>query len=448
MNAVEMKAQHRELLKQTAIFEAVPDDMLDRIIDMSSVETYSEGDVIYRVGEPAKDVYVVVDGQVEHALGPSAEAAVLVKFVQRGDIIGWAALLKSQQRRLAQTTARGPTRLLRIDGKKLLEVLSEEPEVAEDALARCANMVVDDFTLPSWLAQVQEVPRATDAAATAKLTGLTLTMYRSARWFASPKPYLMLIGFAIFFGAWFLASDIIGFWRFDNLPGPWEVLQEWFSPDPIYGLSIYTPEYYQHIWVSVRRILIAFAIATGLGVPVGLLLGWSSKFRGYVFPLFETLRPIPILAWVPLAIIMFTGLESPVIFLTTLASFYATALNTMLGVESIDDSYPRAASCLGASKWQVFRYIVIPGALPFIFTGLQISVGVAWFSLVAAEMVSGEFGLGYVINTSYTMVRYPTIVIGMVTLGVVGYVTSALVRIVGDQLMQWRVRELALGGQR
>jgi len=143
---------------------------------------------------------------------------------------------------------------------------------------------------------------------------------------------------------------------------------------------------------------------------------------------------------------MFTGLETPVIFLVFLASFYATALNTMLGVESIDESYFRASFCLGASRWQVFRHVVMPGAMPYIFTGLQISMGVAWFSLVAAEMVSGEYGLGYLINNSYTTVRYPTIIIGMATLGAVGYVTSALVRLAGDYLMQWRVRELALGG--
>ena len=119
----------------------------------------------------------------------------------------------------------------------------------------------------------------------------------------------------------------------------------------------------------------------------------------------------------------------------------------MLGVQSIDESYSRAAYCLGASHRQVFRHIVIPGAMPFIFTGLQISIGVAWFSLVAAEMVSGQYGLGYVINTSYTMVRYPTIIIGMITLGVIGYATSAMVRMLGDHLMQWRVRELALGEQ-
>jgi ABC-type nitrate/sulfonate/bicarbonate transport system permease component len=116
----------------------------------------------------------------------------------------------------------------------------------------------------------------------------------------------------------------------------------------------------------------------------------------------------------------------------------------MLGVESIDESYFRAAQCLGANDRQVFIHVVVPGAMPFIFTGLQISIGVCWFSLVAAEMVSGQYGLGYVINNSYTNVRYPTIIIGMVTLGFVGYITSALVRMVGNRLMQWRMREIAM----
>lgn len=270
-------------------------------------------------------------------------------------------------------------------------------------------------------------------------------LYRISKWLRSSTPYLMLVGFTLFIGSWFLLSDVIKLWRFGNIPGPRQVLVEWFNPNPVYGLSVYTPEYYTHIWMSMRRVLIAFVIATGLGVPFGLFLGWSKTFREFTFPVFETLRPIPVLAWVPLAIVMFKGDETPVIFLTTLASFYATALNTMLGVQSIDESYPRAAACLGASKWQIFRHIIVPGALPFVFTGLQISVGVAWFSLVAAEMVSGEYGLGYVINTSYTTVRYPTIIIGMISVGIVGYASSALVRMAGDYLMQWRVRELALG---
>src|SRR5947209_20337404 len=121
--------------------------------------------------------------------------------------------------------------------------------------------------------------------------------------------------------------------------------------------------------MSLRRWLYAFVISTGLGVPFGLFLGWSKNFREFTFPVFETLRPIPVLAWVPLAIVMFKGDETPVIFLTTLASFYATALNTMLGVQSIDPSYPRAAPCRGASRCQVFRHIIVPGARPLTSPG-------------------------------------------------------------------------------
>ena len=154
------------------------------------------------------------------------------------------------------------------------------------------------------------------------------------------------------------------------------------------------PNITPHIWSSCRRIFIAFAIATGVGVPLGLFMGWSKVFREYTFPILELLRPIPILAWVPLAILMFAGFETPVIFLATLASLFVTTLNTLLGVDSIDEEYFRAAGCLGSSKWQIFKNVVVPGALPFIFTGLQISIGVAWFSLVAAEMVSGDYGLG------------------------------------------------------
>lgn len=447
------RGQIIDLLKSTVPFEPIPDELLAKIADIASFVEVSKDEVVYQVGEPARELYVVASGQIEHKLGPGTEATVLVKVAGRGDVIGWAAVLKGRSRRLAKTTAVQDSTLLKIEGDRLMEVLSEDPEVAQDVLSRYAKMIIEDFTVPSWLAQIQDLPQS-NAGGTGRglqsvtnITGLSLFMFRISKWLQSPTPYLMLVGFALFFGTWFFLSEVIFFWRFDNLPGPREILVEWFNPDPIYGLSFYTPEYYTHIWMSVRRVAIAFAIATGLGVPVGLFLGWSKGFREFVFPVFETLRPIPVLAWVPLAIVMFVGTETPVIFLATLASFYATALNTMLGVESIDESYPRAAACLGATKWQIFRHIVVPGALPYVFTGLQISVGVSWFSLVAAEMVSGEFGLGYVINTSYTMVRYPTIVIGMITLGIVGYVTSAMVRIAGDYLMQWRVRELALGGR-
>jgi sulfonate transport system permease protein len=430
------------VLKKTMPFQVVSDDVLRRIGRLARIETYEPGEQIYNVGDKSDDIYIMVSGKVEHALGLGSGARTLNQPMISGDVFGWAALLKDQPGRLAKTTCLEHADVIRIGGRELIKLFESDPATGDVVMSRFATMITRDFTLPEELAQVLKIPKHGEEAPP---TGLALTMYRLALWLKSPSPYLMVVGFALFLAFWYLGVEVWQLPRFKEMPGITVVVKEWLSQDPTYGLSIYTPEYYDHIWVSVRRVGIAFLLATGLGVPLGLFLGWSKSFREYVFPLFEMLRPIPILAWVPLAILMFSGSETPVIYLTFLASFFSTALNTMLGVESIDESYTRAAYCLGANRWQVFRHVILPGAMPFIFTGLQISIGVAWFSLVAAEMVSGQYGLGYVINTSYTMVRYPTIVIGMVTLGAVGYITSAMVRMVGDQMMQWRVRELALG---
>ena len=277
-------------------------------------------------------------------------------------------------------------------------------------------------------------------------SGLHYFLHKSRKALKTPMPYLAFIGIGIWLLSYFLLNEL---WRvspFYKIPGPVEVVTEWLNKDPIWGTSLFTQDYYINIWVSCRRILIAFAIATGLGVPLGLFMGWSKKFKDYTFPILETLRPIPILAWVPLAIVMFAGFETPIIYLATLASFFVTALNTMLGVESIDESYFRAAGCLGSKKHHVFLNVVVPGALPFIFTGLQISIGVAWFSLVAAEMISGDYGLGYMIMDSFMVNKYTTMVMAMLTLGFVGWITSAMVRAAGNRMMQWRERALGQGG--
>ncbi len=239
---------------------------------------------------------------------------------------------------------------------------------------------------------------------------------------------------------WFLLSECFKIPYFEKLPGPLESLKEWTSPHPTYGLSLFTQDYYFHILISVYRVLTAFFLASMLGIPIGLFMGWNRRFKDYTFPLMETFRPIPTLAWVPLAILMWANREVSIIFLTFIGSFFATILNTLLGVESIDEAYFRAAQCLGAKPKHILKRIIIPGALPFIFTGLQISMGFAWFSLVAAEMVAGEYGLGYLIWNSYTLSQFPNIIIGMVTLGCVGGVSSVLIRKVGNRLMRWKVR--------
>ena len=438
------------VLKRAMPFQTVPPAMLQEIVKLAKLRSYARGDLVYDFDEAADDIYIVDSGSVNHALRGEKDGEILEKVMRSGDVFGWAAVLTGRSVRMARTVCLERTEVIRINGEALMALIKQSPASGDVVMSRFATMITREFAAaPSVVARVPHFG-AGDAAAAQGSGGsdnLARTLYRISEWLKSPQPYMMLAGYAIVLGFWYFTVEVWKLPRFRDMPGLTTVFTELFSPNPVYGLSVYTPEYYDHILVSVRRVAIAFFLATGLGVPLGLFLGWSKTFREYVFPLFETLRPIPILAWVPLAILMFSGTETPVIFLTFLASFFATALNTMLGVESIDESYSRAASCLGASKWQVFREVIVPGSMPYIFTGLQISVGVAWFSLVAGEMVSGEFGLGYVINTSYTMVKYPTIVIGMITLGAVGYATSAMVRVAGDMMMQWRVRELALGGR-
>ena len=270
-----------------------------------------------------------------------------------------------------------------------------------------------------------------------------ITLFSLKQWLKSAAPYLSLLGIMGFVVIWYLTTERLKLPWFKKLPGPMTVFTEWFSQDPAYGISVYSPEYYVHIFKSIWRVVQAFFLATFLGVPIGLFMGWKKTFKDYTFPLLETLRPIPMLAWVPLSILMWPGREASIIFLTFLGSFFATVLNTLLGVESIDEAYFRAASCLGAKPRHIFFKVILPGSLPFIFTGLQISMGFAWFSLVAGEMLAGEYGLGYLIWNSFIMVQYPVIVIAMVTLGVIGWLSSALIRVVGDRLMQWKVREIA-----
>ena len=286
--------------------------------------------------------------------------------------------------------------------------------------------------------------RAPGAAAHGGVSGPGFALARLRHSLKQSTPYVGLVGVVGFVALWYLLTELFALPRFNKLPGPVEVWREFTSRNPTYGTSLFTPDYYKHILWSVWRVAQAFFWATALGVPLGLFMGWKKAFRDYTFPILELLRPIPVLAWVPVAILIFsgfTGREAPIIFLAFLAAFFATTLNTLLGVESIDESYFRAARCLGSKPRHIFFRIVLPGALPFIFTGLQIGVGVAWFSLVAAEMVSGEYGLGFLIWDSYVLSQFPVIVIAMVTLGVIGYLFSALIRAVGRQLMRWTAQD-------
>ncbi len=262
---------------------------------------------------------------------------------------------------------------------------------------------------------------------------------------SSRKFWFMWIGYIGALVAWYGCVTWLPFAAFNRLPDPVEVVREWFSPNPVYGFSLFTHDYYLHILYSTYRATVSFLLAVLLGVPLGIFMGWKPAIHDYASALLGILRPIPPLAWVPLAILIFPGDEPSVIYVTFLVAFFATVLNTLLGVQSIDPDYFRAAACLGATPRDILRDIILPGALPFIFTGLQIAMGAAWFSLVAGEMIAAQYGLGFVIWESYNLIQYPTIVIAMATLGIVGYISSALIRVVGNYLMRWRETSFGLG---
>ncbi len=266
---------------------------------------------------------------------------------------------------------------------------------------------------------------------------------RLRRSLRNSRVYQGVLGVGVFFLIWYLLVDVFGVWRFAEMPKLVVGVKEWVSRDPVFGVSLFTAEYYKHIWASIFRVLVAFLAATFSGIAIGILMGWRRIFFGLTFPILEILRPIPILAWIPLAIILLPGRELPIIALTFLAAFFVTILNTLLGVRAIDKVYFRAAESLGFSQWQILWHVIVPGALPYIFVGLQIAMGACWFSLVAAEILSGSAGLGYKVWETYYYVQFPTMVSTMATLGFFGYISSALVRAAGNRLMRWRQELLA-----
>jgi NitT/TauT family transport system permease protein len=422
----------RGVITHALPFESLSPALLDQLAAGAEEISLPEGSVVYAAGSISDDIYFVQAGAIRLEPDVQVAGALPVQIVRPREAFGWTALA-SQAARRNRAVAVTAVILLRIPGRKFIALLGSGE--GQETQERIAGALADIRAQPTY-----------QPAPTRRTERLSLAMARAALWLRSPAPYLMLLGYALLLGFWYVTVQLLHLPRFNEMPGLTDVFQEWFSRNPVYGVSVFTPVYYQHILVSLQRIFIAFTLATLLGVPTGLFMGWSKTFRDYVFPVFELLRPIPPLAWVPLAIVMLPGSELPIIYLTFLASFFATALNAMLGVKSIEPVYIQAANSLGASSARVFLSVIIPGALPYIFTGLQISIGVAWFSLVAAEMVSGQFGLGYLINTSYTTVQYPTMIIAMLTLGIVGYATSVLVRLAGNWLLGWHNKQPALEG--
>jgi NitT/TauT family transport system permease protein len=243
------------------------------------------------------------------------------------------------------------------------------------------------------------------------------------------------------FLVWYLGTKYrIDFYiRFKNVPTPYEVMQEALKV----GLS---NKFFINVADSLERILSGFAIAILIGVPMGLAIGKYRIVRDLFMPSVEVLRPIPAIAWVPMSIMLWPNNEASIIYITFIGAFFPILLNTVHGVHSMDGVLMRAGRCLGANELQLFWYVILPGALPHIFTGLAVGMGVAWVSLIAAEMISGQYGVGYYTWEAYSLVNYPGIVLGMITIGILGLLCSGAIRAIGSITMPWLA--YAGGGKR
>lgn len=195
---------------------------------------------------------------------------------------------------------------------------------------------------------------------------------------------------------------------------------------------------WQHLAASLTRMLLAFALATLVAVPVGIAMGVSPTVRGLLDPLIELYRPVPPLAYLPLMVIWFGIGETAKVLLIALAIFAPVALSTLAGVRSVQQVRLRAAQSLGASRWQLLRWVVLPAALPEILTGLRIGLGVGWSTLVAAELIAATRGLGFMVQSAGEFLATDVVLAGIAVIALVAVVLELGLRALQRRLTPWK----------
>ncbi|MCI8382131.1 MAG: ABC transporter permease [Lachnospiraceae bacterium] len=221
------------------------------------------------------------------------------------------------------------------------------------------------------------------------------------------------------------------------LAGPIETLGAFFTAI-LHPIGTHTIE--GHILWSLGRVLIGFAFGSLAGTVLGILMGWFKPVSALLRPIFELLRPIPPIAWIPLSIVWFGLGEMSKYFLIFYSAFCAVTMNAYSGVRSVDPELMGAARMLGANNRQVFTSIVLPSCIPHIFAGLQIAVGTSWATVVAAEMVRSSEGVGWVIIKGQDSNSTVQILVGIVAIGIVGYILAVAMRAIEARLCRWSVR--------
>lgn len=240
-----------------------------------------------------------------------------------------------------------------------------------------------------------------------------------------------LLAVVSFFIAWYLAVyfQLTGF---SELPTPWQVVVVLFKE------YLFSQAYWWSWWVSFKRVFYGFFIAQMLGIPLGLAFGSSRWFRDLMFPVFELLRPIPPLAWVPISILFWPTNEASIVFITFIGAFFVITINVYDGVRSIRPEHLWLARSLGASRWRMFTRILLPALVPSIAVGMTLGIAITWNVVIAAEMIASDSGLGRMTWEGYVSSTPELVLIGMISIGVAGYISTLIVNWLEARLMPWK----------
>ena len=235
---------------------------------------------------------------------------------------------------------------------------------------------------------------------------------------------------------WFLLTTLTGIVTGARFPSPVEF---WASLRQIAGRGYAGGTLANHALHSVKLVAMGFAVAVLTGVPLGLWMGWSRRVEAFVNPIFLIIRPIPPLAWIPLAILWLGLGDAAKIMVIWFSAFVPSVINAFTGVRTIDRPVIEAARMLGTPRWRLTWEVIVPAASPMIFTGLRLSLQASWTTLVAAELVGALVGVGFVLNVAQQDIYPGMILVGMVTVGILGWATTMMLTQAERRALAWNV---------
>ena len=269
------------------------------------------------------------------------------------------------------------------------------------------------------------------------LAAIAETSSGERRRFRLPRPlWIGMITVAAVLALWFLLTTVLGVIDPNRFPSPGQFLA---ALDQMTTTGYAGGTLVEHLLRSLWLVATGFMVAVIVGVPLGFAMGYDKRIEAFFNPIFLLLRPIPPLAWIPLAIVWLGITDASKIMVIFVSAFVPSVINTFTGARNVNRTLIEAAKVHGATQARLIREVYVPDALPMIFTGLRLSLQASWTTLVAAELVGAFLGLGRVLSTAYRDINTAMILLAMVVIAIAGALTTQALGYAEKRLIKWRV---------